>query len=266
MSTTDTRLDLAKTIAVEAGRHTLRYFQQENFVVERKFDDSPVTVADREAEQLLRDRISAAFPEDVILGEEFGEVAGDSGFRWILDPIDGTKSFISGVPLYGTLIGVESENGCEIGVIYMPGLDECIYAQKGNGAWYIKGDLKPVQAKVSVREQLSDSVFVTSQVDSFEERGAGEAYRSLERAAYVTRTWGDCYGYLLCATGRVDFMVDPIMSVWDAAALLPIMEEAGGTFTDWQGKATIHAGEGIATNGRMLDEVLEITRQFSKPS
>jgi len=264
MSEPNPRLDLAKAIAVEAGRHTLRYFQQENFVVERKSDDSPVTVADREAEQILRDRISANFPEDAILGEEFGAVDGKSGFRWILDPIDGTKSFISGVPLYGTLIGVESEKGCQIGVIYIPGLDECVYAEKGRGAWYVKDNEKPVRAKVSSRERLSDSVFVTSQVDSFQQRGAGEVYRQLEDAAYVTRTWGDCYGYLLCATGRIDVMVDPIMNVWDAAALLPIMEEAGGTFTDWQGQPTIHSGEGIATNGRTLDEVLAITRRFPK--
>src|SRR5436309_14340502 len=130
------RLDLAVAAAREAGEITLRYFRRDNFRVERKADDSPVTVADREAEQHLRRRIAAAFPDDGILGEELGEQPGTSGYRWILDPIDGTKSFICGVPLYGQLIGIERERRSVVGVINIPALDECVYAAAGQGAWY----------------------------------------------------------------------------------------------------------------------------------
>lgn len=258
------RLALARRIGVAAGKHTLKYFQQANYQVERKGDSSPVTVADKEAEQLLRREIASAFPEDGILGEEFGVVEGTSGYRWILDPIDGTKSFISGVPMYGTMIGVERDERSLIGVVYIPGLDEGVYAAKGEGCWHWRGEQTPTRTRVSSRARLSEGTFVTSQVDSFAKRGAAEAFTSLEKSSYVTRTWGDCYGYLLVATGRVEVMVDPIMNVWDAAAIQPILEEAGGTFTSWSGEATIHAGEGIGTNGHVLEEVLAVTRRFAK--
>lgn len=254
------RLELAKTAAVDAGRLTLDYFQQDNFQVQQKADSSPVTVADQRAEELLRQQIAAAFPGDGIIGEEFGEQSGTSGYRWILDPIDGTKTFIRGVPLYGTLIGVEHEGVSGVGVIYVPGLDELVYAARGQGAWYVKGGAAPVAARVSSRERLAEGLFVTSQIDSFAKRGAAEVFERLERAAHVTRTWGDCYGYLLVATGRAELMIDPLMNVWDAAAIQPILEEAGGAFTDWLGRPTIHGGEGIGCNGRVLEEVLAITR------
>jgi histidinol phosphatase-like enzyme (inositol monophosphatase family) len=268
MSTSDAdiaaRLELALEAGKEAGRLTVDYFRR-RVVAERKSDDSPVTIADREAELLLRKRIARAFPDDAIVGEEFGEQAGASGFRWILDPIDGTKSFITGVPLYGTMVGVEVDGRAVIGFVYIAALDEGIYAARGHGAWHFVGSQSPQRAKVSASTSLCEGAFVTSQVDTFDKRGASEAYRRLETAAYITRTWGDCYGYLLVATGRALTMVDPIMNVWDAAAIQPIMEEAGGTFTDWQGNATIHAGEGIGTNGKVLQEVLAITKKFAKP-
>lgn len=254
------RLELARSAGVEAGRLTLRYFQQSNFQVEKKSDQSPVTVADRSAEGLLRQRIAAAFPRDGILGEELGTVEGTTGFRWILDPIDGTKSFIHGVPLYGTLVGIEHEGQSLAGLIYLPGLDEGAFAAAGQGAWHFRGGSQPTRASVSAKARLADSLFVTSQVDTFAKRGAAAAFDALQKAAYITRTWGDCYGYLLVATGRAEVMVDPMLNVWDAAAVQPIVEEAGGTFTDWQGAATIQAGEAIATNGLVLQEVLATTR------
>ncbi|MFO0867484.1 MAG: histidinol-phosphatase [Pirellulales bacterium] len=258
------RLARAVEMAREAGRSTLAHFQQTDLRVERKADDSPVTIADRGAERLLRERIASWFPDDAIIGEELGEAAGTSGFRWILDPIDGTKSFISGVPLYSTLVGLEYQERSELGVIYIPALDEGVYAARGGGAFYFRGTSAPQPTRVSQRP-LSQGLFVTSQVDSFARRGAQQAFERLQAAAYITRTWGDGYGYLLVATGRAEVMVDPIMNVWDAAALLPVLEEAGGTYTDWQGRATIRAGEGLATNGVALAEALEITRPFSPP-
>jgi histidinol-phosphatase len=265
---TKSRLDLAIAAGLDAGQLTLRYFQQEGLAIDRKSDASPVTVADRSAEQLLRQRIATAFPSDAILGEEFGSSPGTSGFTWILDPIDGTKSFISGVPLYGTMVGIEHAGRAIAGFVFIPGLDEAIYASRDQGTWHFRGSAAPRQVHVSKKTQLADGLFVTSQVDSFAKRGAAAAFEELERACSISRTWGDCYGYLLVATGRAEVMVDPILNVWDAAAVQPIIEEAGGTFTDWQGAATMHAGEAIATNGHVRDEVLAITRKYAgkKPS
>lgn len=262
----ETRLSLACQAAREAGERTLRYFRSRRLTVERKSDNSPVTAADREAEQVLREVIQANFPDDAIVGEEFGQHMGDSGYRWILDPIDGTTSFVSGVPLYGTLIGVEYQQRAIIGVIHMPALDECVYAAQERGAWYVSGGEQPQAARVSSRESLSDGLFVTSQIDLFEKREAWQCYRELQRRADMTRTWGDCYGYLLVATGRAEVMVDAAMNIWDAAAIQPVLEEAGGTFTDWAGQRTIYHGEGIGTNRRVLEEILAITRPLAGSS
>lgn len=258
------RLEFALTAAREAGAITLKYFRENNYSVELKRDQSPVTIADREAEQHLRGRIAAAFPGDAILGEEFPELPGDSGFRWILDPIDGTKSFISGVPLYGTLIGVEFGGRSVVGVIHIPALDETGYAAKGEGAWIVRGGGAAVRARVSRTPHLADALFCTSEVKTFTKTGRREAFDALERACRLTRTWGDCYGYLLVASGRADVMVDPMMNVWDCAALQPIIEEAGGSFTNWHGEPTIYGGESIATNGVLSDEVLAISRRYPR--
>ncbi len=255
------RLDLAVDAARKAGNITLEYFRTDDLAVNLKQDNTPVTIADHQAEQYLRDTIASAFADDGILGEELPEKTGTSGFRWILDPIDGTKSFIHGVPLYGTLLGLEYQGQCIMGVIRIPALDECLYAAKGQGAWYFVGHNKPTPARVSQRKPLAKALFVTSEVISFEQTGRRAAYDRLQAATRLTRTWGDCYGYLMVATGRADLMVDPVMAVWDAAALSPILEEAGGTFTDWQGRNTIYSGEGIATNGLILAEVLEIVNK-----
>jgi len=255
------RLETALAIARRAGALTLEYFNRGNYAVERKGDATPVTDADRGAEQLLRADLAARFPDDGVLGEEFPERPGSSGFRWIVDPIDGTKSFITGVPLYGTLIGLEHHGRSVLGVIHLPALDETLWGLAGGDAWFARGADAPRPARVSTRATLAESVFCTSEVASFAKRGSADAYHALEAAARITRTWGDCYGYSLVATGRADVMVDPLMSVWDAAALQPILEAAGGTFTDWRGRPTIHAGEGIATNGLLQAETLQIVAQ-----
>ena len=262
------RLTVARDAAAEAGKLTLEYFQTDRFDVERKGDDSPVTIADRNAETLLRERITAAFPDDAIVGEEHEDKPGTSGYQWILDPIDGTKSFISGVPLYGTLVGVLHKDEPVIGVIEIAGLDERVYAAKGEGAWYRRGDGEAVACQLAKVDSIADGVFVTTAYRGFLERGGGaeEVFDTLSRQAYIARTWGDCYGYLLVATGRAHLMIDPLMNIWDAAALLPVITEAGGVYTDWQGKPSVESGEGIATTHELLPHVLEITRRFLKPS
>jgi histidinol phosphatase-like enzyme (inositol monophosphatase family) len=257
-----TRFEHAKRCARQAGKLTLKYYRQ-GVDVERKADASPVTVADREAEQLLRREITDAFPKDAILGEEYGETAGTSGFRWILDPIDGTKSFISGVPLFGTLVGIEHQGEAVAGVIEIPVLAESVAAARGGGAWFQFGEQTPVPAKVATSGDLGEGLFVTTQRDSFDKRGAGPVFTKLESRAAITRTWGDCYGYLLVATGRALLMVDPVVSVWDAAALQPVIQEAGGAFTDWSGAATIHSSDALAATRDIIGEVIEITRPYS---
>jgi histidinol phosphatase-like enzyme (inositol monophosphatase family) len=255
------RLEVAVAIAREAGQISLRYFRRDDLVVDLKADHTPVTVADRSAEEHLRQRIAAAFPGDGILGEEFPERPGSSGFRWILDPIDGTKSFIHGVPLYGTLIGVERDHQSLAGVIHMPALDETAYAAAGQGAWYVAQGKPPRPAKVSACPQLSQALFLTSEVRNFRAIGRWDVYEKLEAATRLSRTWGDCYAYLMVAIGRAEVAIDPMMNPWDAAALIPIIEEAGGTYTDWEGCRTAYSGTGVATNGRVMEEVLAITRK-----
>ena len=260
------RLQLAIEIARQAGELTLQYFQQDNYRIEHKADHSPVTIADQQAEQLLREKIAASFPDDGIVGEEYGEQQGTSDYCWVLDPIDGTKSFISGVPLYGTLVGVVHQQESVIGVIFMPALNEMVYAATDQGAWHVLADGPPKPAHVSTTDSLPEATLVTTQLDSFAERRAMDAFHALEKQARIARTWGDCYGYLLVATGRAEVMVDPVMNLWDAAAVQPVMLEAGGSFTDWQGNPTIQHGEGIGTNGQLLPSVLEITATYPKPS
>ena len=254
------RLVLALQIAREAGKLTLDYFRREGLEVELKGDDSPVTVADRRAEEHLRNRIAEAFAHDAVVGEELTDRPGNSPFRWIVDPIDGTKSFIHGVPLFGTLIGIERDGEPVAGVIQMPALDECVYASKGQGAWYVQGQRPKCPARVSKTAPLAHGLFLTSDAASFDEIDRGDVYDRLQSTARLSRTWGDCYGYLMVATGRAELMVDPVAAVWDLAPMLPIIEEAGGAFTDWQGRRTTCSAQALATNGMLLEEVLTIVQ------
>lgn len=248
-------LDFAVDIAREAGAITYRYFQG-SFVAEHKADNSFVTNADREAESYLRTRIAEAFPEDSILGEEEGEKAGESNRRWILDPIDGTYSFVHGVPLYGVLIGLELDKEPVLGVVNLPALGDLVYAARGLGCFW-NGEV----ARVSARSALDQALLLSTDFGVCEQYGFGPAAESLQKQVHARRTWGDAYGHVLVATGRADIMLDPVMNVWDCAALLPILEEAGGTFTDWNGRRTIYGGNAISTNGLLFDEVMEVVRR-----
>lgn len=245
-------LEFALDAAWNAGHVTLRYFQTD-VDVERKGDESPVTIADREAEQALRMHIERRWPDHGIIGEEFETIEGTSSLTWILDPIDGTKSFIHGVPLYGTLVAVVDDGEPLVGVVHFPGLNETVYAAKGQGCFW-----DGRRARVSAVDDLSEATLLTSGLKHFTPHGKTEAWNRLLEATGVQRTWGDAYGYALVATGRADVMVDPVMSVWDAAPLQVLLEEAGGHFTDWQGNATIHGDEGIATNAALFEQVMAL--------
>ena len=255
------RLQCAVDAARQAGEQTLQLYRSSEIGLERKSDGSPVTRADRDAETLLRELIGRRFPEDGILGEEFPEKPGTSDYQWILDPIDGTKSFVTGVPLYTTLVAVMRDNEPQIGVIFAPAADEMVFAERGQGCWHVIDAGTPKRAQVSSVSELQDAVFLTTSVKAFaasHERDARGVYDRLQSACRLTRTWGDAFGYLLVATGRAEVMIDPVMNLWDAAALAPVIEEAGGEFSDWQGRATVHSGESIATNGALAGQVLEI--------
>jgi histidinol-phosphatase len=247
-------LDFAVGITCEAGDITRQYFRQA-LSVEWKPDGSFVTVADREAERFIRESIESAYPDDGILGEEEGERRGTSARRWIIDPLDGTYSFVQGVPLFGVLIGLEIEAEPVLGVVNLPVLEELVYAAQGLGCFW-NGE----PARVSSTQSLNEALLLATDFGSCEQYGFGRAAQVLQRQAKTRRTWGDCYGHILVATGRADIMLDPVMNLWDCAALLPILKEAGGTFTDWQGQQTIHGGNAVSSNRLLYDEVMEIIR------
>ena len=255
------RLQFAIQAAAAASEWILGFYQSTSLVVDRKRDTSPVTEADRGAERLLSAEIARAFPGDAILGEEYGETPGTSGYRWILDPVDGTKSFIHGVPLFGTLLGLEHAGECVVGVCRFPALDEVIYAATGQGAWWQKGRSAPIPARVSHVSELADALFCITTISGWDRLGQRSRFDRLCAAAGLTRGWGDCYGHILVATGRADVMIDPAMNAWDAAALLPILREAGGTFVDWAGQETIYSGNGLSVNGALRDKILTILGQ-----
>lgn len=256
------RFRAAVEIARAAGKLTLEHFRSP-ISVERKGDDSPVTVADKNAEKLVRSELQRLFPQDAILGEEFGNQTGESEYQWIIDPIDGTKSFIFGVPLYSTLLSLSHRGHTTAGIIYIPALDEMVLAAKGQGAWHSQCGDTPRRCYVSHRP-LTEGAFLTSQVDSFATVGAEEGFLRIQQEAYVTRTWGDGYGYLLVATGRAELMVDPVANPWDLAAVQIVVEEAGGTFSDWLGNTTPFGGNGIGSNGLAHDFALEVLRRYGE--
>lgn len=245
-------LELAVELAAGAGEITLRYFQG-RFEVETKADLSPVTIADREAERFIRESIESRFPGDGIVGEEFGEVRPEASRRWIVDPIDGTFSFVHGVPLYGVLIGMEDGDEPAVGVVNLPALGEMVAAARGEGCHW-RGE----RARVSGTNELSQALCLATTVGPDAGPSRAAVMARIAGLAGRTRTWGDCYGYVLVATGRADAMIDPMMNVWDCAPLLPIIEEAGGRFTDWQGRRSIRGGDAVATNGVLHDEVLRL--------
>ncbi|MBM7117396.1 histidinol-phosphatase [Archangium primigenium] len=245
-------MQAAEEVARKSGDVALGFFRQ-GVQVHTKGDGSPVTVADQTAERTAREWIESRFPEDGILGEEFGETRPGARRRWILDPIDGTKTFIRGVPLWGTLVAVMEGDTILAGAAYFPPVGDMLVAAPGQGCWW-NGKLTWVSAEAELSRSL---VLVTDErFQTHPERGTG--WRALSAKSSVARTWGDCYGYLLVATGRAEVMADELMSPWDAAALLPIIEEAGGVFTDWSGKRTAFGGSAIATNAVLAESVRQV--------
>ncbi len=244
--------EFAADLAWQAGKLTLRYYQT-NITPEMKSDDSPVTIADRESERLMRLLIEASYPTHSILGEEEGETRPGATYKWILDPIDGTRSFVRGVPLYSVLVGLERDGEVIIGVINCPAIGDFLVAAQGEGCYW-----NGRRTHVSPITSLHNSLLLTTDVSAMERHGRGEAYARMVAATAMQRTWSDSYGYVLVATGRAEVMLDPQMSTWDCGALLPVLREAGGTFTDWKGNSTIYGGEAVATNGHVYEELMRL--------
>jgi histidinol-phosphatase len=252
-------LDAAIQAAWIGGRTTLRWFQA-GVAVEAKADGSPVTVADREAEAAIRRALRTRFPHDGLLGEEAGEEHGRSGRRWIIDPIDGTRSFVRGVPLFGVMVALESDGQPVVGVLHFPALNETVAAASGLGCHW-----NGRRCRVSGLDRLDAALIVTS---GDARPGPAVAHHpDLDRRVHALqrlssrvgtfRTWGDCYGYALVATGRAEAMLDPVLSVWDAAAVRPVVEEAGGRFSDWDGVPSHESGHAVGTNARLADRILQ---------
>jgi histidinol phosphatase-like enzyme (inositol monophosphatase family) len=242
-------LDAAVTLAREAGDATLRWFRSPDLGVETKADGTPVTEADRAAERLVRGWLAANYPADAVVGEEETDRPGSSGRRWIIDPIDGTKAFTHGVPLYSTLLAVEDDHGPAVGVIHLPALAETVWAGRGLGC-FVNGE----PARTNDRATIEGAYVTSSAFDHWPR----PALAALEVAGAVLRTWGDGYGYALVATGRVEAMVDPVVAPWDLAPMPVIMDEAGGRFSDFAGFTRIDGGSGVASNGIVHDDLLEL--------
>jgi len=246
-------LDFTTETAYLAGRLTLGYFQT-GVAVDHKSDKSPVTVADRLAEELIRSRIEKRYPAHAIIGEEEGEKEIEGAtHRWIIDPIDGTKSFMRGVPLYGVLIGLEIEGKVEVGAAYFPALGEMVAAAAGLGCW-----LNGRRARVSAVKNLKQAYLSCTDAGSFRKCGRAEPFERLAQAVYFRPGWGDAYGYACVAIGRAEMMLDPVMNVWDCGPFPAILREAGGYFGDWRGNETIYGSEALATNSALLPEILSL--------
>lgn len=248
-------LEWAKKVAVHGGQHTLKYFKKD-IEIELKKDHTPVTLADKEAEWMMREMITEQFPEHGILGEEFGNEKAESPIQWIIDPIDGTFSFIHGVPLYTTLIGVVVEHKPVIGVIYAPALDELCDAATGLGT-----RLNDVTCQVRECQSLSEATLLTTEYKDIVGMGYESNYRILMDRIRIHRSWGDAYGHMLVATGRADIMFDPILNIWDAAPLLTVVVQAGGSFTDVKGSARIDGGTALSCSKKLYPDIFSILNQ-----
>ncbi|HEY4375538.1 MAG TPA: inositol monophosphatase family protein [Acidimicrobiales bacterium] len=242
-------LEEAVGLARKAGELTLQYFRRDDLAIDRKADGTPVTAADRGAERLIREELARLHPDDGILGEEEPETPGTSGRRWILDPIDGTKAFTHGVPLYTNLLALEDDEGIAIGVINIPALGETVYAGRGLGCF-----TNGAPCRVNDTAEVAGSYLMTSGYTTWDD----DALLRAKHAQMLLRTWGDGYGYALVATGRVEAMYDPLAELYDLGPMPVIIAEAGGRFTGINGEDGPASGSGLATNGRLHDQLLAL--------
>jgi len=246
-------------LAVEAARRAgdlARTYYESTFEIELKPDASPVTVADRGAEELIRSLVSQHFPSDGFLGEEFGDQPGGTGFRWVIDPIDGTRSFVRHIPIWATLIGLEYKGEQVGGVAYVPVLGQVYRALRGDGAY-----MNDRRVRVSDVGKLSDALLCYSSLAWFTRAGRERTFLELANRTNRQRGFGDFYGFVLVAEGAADLMVEHGVHAWDVSGLKAIVEEAGGTFTDWDGTPTTERPDVVASNGKLHAEALKILQR-----
>jgi histidinol-phosphatase len=248
------RYEAAVEAARRAGQVALRYYDAV-LTVEWKSDHSPVTAADRETEQALRTALLGAFPGDGFLGEEYGDTPGRSGFRWIIDPIDGTRSFVRGIPLWATLVGLEYRGEQIAGVVEVPALGHTYRALRGDGAY--RGDRR---LRVSEVSDLGEAMLFYSGISWFTRAGKEAEFLELARRTQRQRGFGDFYGFVLVAQGSGEVMVEHGVHPWDVAAIKPLVEEAGGRYSDWDGGPSINRPDVLISNGRLHEEVLALLR------
>lgn len=254
------RLRVAVELAREGGASTLTMFGRGVMAAEYKGDGSPVTEADRACERLIRAGIERAFPADAIIGEEYESHEGASGYTWIIDPIDGTASFVRGVPLYGTLVAVTHQGRSVAGAIHLPAIGELVYAGRGLGAWHEWGGRERTPARVSTTTDATRATVCLAAMEYFIKAGREDAYVSMSSAFAMARGWGDCFGHVLVATGRADASVDPIVNVWDVAPAQVIIEEAGGRYSNWRGDSDIHSPHCLVSNGLIHEALMAQVR------
>jgi histidinol-phosphatase len=239
-----------------AGALALRYFRSDVRVMQ-KADHTPVTQADHEAETTIVERLRTAFPDIGFLGEEFG-AQGCQGRRWIIDPIDGTKNFVRGIPYWATLVALEEEGEITLGIVHAPATGELYWARRGQGAW-----LDDVRLRVSTLDRLDDATLVHSSLNLLRPLEGGRYWDGFVRLVDRTdrqRGFGDYLGYTFVLRGQAELMVEADLKPWDLAPFQILFEEAGGRLTDFAGRATIHAGTAFASNGRLHDEALALLR------
>lgn len=246
--------------AVKIAKESILSFYQNDLLIEWKSDATPVTIADKKAEELMREFLIKEMPGCGFVGEEFGYEKNDGEYTWIMDPIDGTKSFIHGVPLFGTLLALYKGDEALVGVISMPALNSVLWASKGQGAF-----LDGVKTSVSKVKTIDEALVLSNSINTLEDQGLGDKFKQIRQSAKLFRGWGDCYGYYLAACGRAEVVVDPVVSLWDIAPLPVIFNEAGGKFTTLDGSTNIIGNldnlesdklTGIATNGHLHEYCL----------
>ena len=249
------RYEVAIDAAQKAGELALKHFDQD-IAVEWKADDSPVTVADRSAEALLRTTLLGRFSQDGFLGEESGDSPGSSGYRWIFDPIDGTRSFVRGIPIWAVLVGLEYRGELIAGVCRLPAMNQTFRALRGDGAF--RGERR---LRVSSVDSLDRAHVYYSSISWLKQAGVELQFLDLVACTERQRGFGDFYGFVMVAQGSGEAMVDYGVHVWDLAALIPIIEEAGGKMTSWDGAIDLNRADVLATNGRLHAEVLRVLRK-----
>lgn len=255
------RSALMLNAARRAGELSLTFFQRESLAVDWKPNDTEVTEADRAGELLIRGMIEAAFPGDAVVGEEHGSRAGSSGWTWYIDPIDGTRSFAHGVPLYSVLVGLLRDGVSMAGVIELPALGERVHATAGGGAWWERAGKARTAARVSSCDRLDLALLCTTSYDYYKKCGRLGALERLNQSVGSVRGWSDAYLFALAATGRIDIAIDPVMQPWDNGPFPVIFREAGGIFSSWSGDDRIDAGDGVAANSVLHRQVLDLLRQ-----